>query len=617
MSTATTDARALDQGVPPARYARGWHCLGLAETFRDGKPHAIWAFGGKLVVWQDSHGKLNVLDGYCRHMGGDLTQGEVKGDEVGCPFHDWRWGGDGKCKAIPYARRVPLRARTQAYETEIVNGQLFIWYDPEGSEPDREILPYSIPGIDTGEYTSWSWHVTEIEGSNCRELIDNVVGHGALLLRALLVPDQLPQRLRGPQGDPVHGVEGAPGQECGVRRRGAVPQVRGDLLRAVVHDQLAVGRLQGLQDRGHPDQHPHRHQPELLHAAVRPDREEGRRASTTRPWRSSSEKYTKMFGEGFLQDVHIWQNKVPVQNPLLCEEDGPVYQLRRWYEQFYVDQADVTPEMVERFEFEVDTTKANEYWQAEVAENLARKAEEDAAVDRPPSSGLMVSFAPTSPDTARGPAALHRGPDGRGRLPRLPGQGAGEEEQRAPHRDPVDRRGAASTATEFRQAASQPGGRPIWSACSAATILDRPGRRGRRDRDRRRRWVLSMATESFQLRVAEVVEETADARSVVFEVPSELQETFAYTPGQFLTVAVPSDQTGLAARCYSLSSAPHSGRHQITVKRTVDGYASNWIVRQPQGRATPCGCCRRAGSSRPRTSTRTSCSSPAAPASPR
>ena len=87
-----------------------------------------------------------------------------------------------------------------------------------------------------------------------------------------------------------------------------------------------------------------------------------------------------------------------------------------------------------------------------------------------------------------------------------------------------------------------------------------------------------MATESYRLRVAEVIEETADARSVVFEVPSELQETFAYSPGQFLTVAVPSEQTGLAARCYSLSSAPHSGRHQITVKRTVDGYASNWIV---------------------------------------
>ena len=85
-----------------------------------------------------------------------------------------------------------------------------------------------------------------------------------------------------------------------------------------------------------------------------------------------------MFGDGFLQDVAIWKNKVPVQNPLLCEEDGPVYQLRRWYEQFYVDQADIAPEMTDRFEFEVDTTKANEYWQEEVAENLAKKAAEEA-----------------------------------------------------------------------------------------------------------------------------------------------------------------------------------------------------------------------------------------------
>jgi 3-ketosteroid 9alpha-monooxygenase subunit A len=102
-------------------------------------------------------------------------------------------------------------------------------------------------------------------------------------------------------------------------------------------------------------------------------------------------KYADMFGQGFLQDVHIWKNKVPVQNPLLCEEDGPVYQLRRWYEQFYVDVADITPDMVDRFEFEVDTTKANEFWQDEVAQNLARKAEEDAAADAEGADPALMS----------------------------------------------------------------------------------------------------------------------------------------------------------------------------------------------------------------------------------
>lgn len=79
------------------------------------------------------------------------------------------------------------------------------------------------------------------------------------------------------------------------------------------------------------------------------------------------------FGEGFLQDVEIWKNKSPIENPLLTEEDGPVYQLRRWYEQFYVDAAAVTPDMTARYEQEVDTTHAYELWQQEVDRNMAAR----------------------------------------------------------------------------------------------------------------------------------------------------------------------------------------------------------------------------------------------------
>ncbi len=85
-----------------------------------------------------------------------------------------------------------------------------------------------------------------------------------------------------------------------------------------------------------------------------------------------------------------------------------------------------------------------------------------------------------------------------------------------------------------------------------------------------------MATDSFLLPVSDVVKETADAHSIVFEVPEDARHAFQPKPGQFLTVAVPSDRDGLAARCYSLSSAPGDAL-TVTVKRTVDGYASNWI----------------------------------------
>ena len=105
MSLEDVDVRQIEAGEAPTRFARGWHCLGLTKDLGDGKPHSINAFGQKLVVFRGADGELNVLDSYCRHMGGDLSQGTVKGDEVACPFHDWRWGGDGKCKGIPYAKR--------------------------------------------------------------------------------------------------------------------------------------------------------------------------------------------------------------------------------------------------------------------------------------------------------------------------------------------------------------------------------------------------------------------------------------------------------------------------------------------------------------------------------
>jgi 3-ketosteroid 9alpha-monooxygenase subunit B len=80
-----------------------------------------------------------------------------------------------------------------------------------------------------------------------------------------------------------------------------------------------------------------------------------------------------------------------------------------------------------------------------------------------------------------------------------------------------------------------------------------------------------------RIRVAEVITETPDAHSLVLAVPPALAGEFAYRPGQYLTVRVPDDG-GPVARCYSLSSSPHTDTElKITVKRVRDGQASNWI----------------------------------------
>jgi 3-ketosteroid 9alpha-monooxygenase subunit B len=85
----------------------------------------------------------------------------------------------------------------------------------------------------------------------------------------------------------------------------------------------------------------------------------------------------------------------------------------------------------------------------------------------------------------------------------------------------------------------------------------------------------------YELQVAAVLRETADAVSITFDVPAHLRAEFEHRAGQFLTVAVPSDRVPHVARCYSLSSAPGAGT-TITVKRIDGGYASAWLNRNAE-----------------------------------
>jgi 3-ketosteroid 9alpha-monooxygenase subunit B len=97
------------------------------------------------------------------------------------------------------------------------------------------------------------------------------------------------------------------------------------------------------------------------------------------------------------------------------------------------------------------------------------------------------------------------------------------------------------------------------------------------------------------LRIHEVIRETDDACSLVFEVPPEQAELFRYRAGQFLTFEIEFEGKALR-RCYSLASAPESGAApKVTVKRVLDGRVSNWIndalrvgdvlhARPPEGR---------------------------------
>jgi 3-ketosteroid 9alpha-monooxygenase subunit B len=82
---------------------------------------------------------------------------------------------------------------------------------------------------------------------------------------------------------------------------------------------------------------------------------------------------------------------------------------------------------------------------------------------------------------------------------------------------------------------------------------------------------------TYKLVVREIVKETADACSIVLEPSPESAPDFSYSPGQFLTLQLPT-ASGPVGRCYSLCSSPHLDEPmRIAVKRVKDGLGSNWL----------------------------------------
>ena len=89
-------------------------------------------------------------------------------------------------------------------------------------------------------------------------------------------------------------------------------------------------------------------------------------------------------------------------------------------------------------------------------------------------------------------------------------------------------------------------------------------------------WTAATAN-CHELRVAEVIVETHDSCSIVFDIPERLKALFRYKAGQFLSFKIPFDGMVLV-RSYSLSSSPDTDTDvKVTVKRVEEGRISNWL----------------------------------------
>jgi len=94
-------------------YINFWYPVATSEELTDEQPRRVQILGLKFVAFRDTEGQAHVLSDTCVHRGASLGKGRLKDGRVECPYHGWRYGGDGRCVAIPSlagGEKPPARA---------------------------------------------------------------------------------------------------------------------------------------------------------------------------------------------------------------------------------------------------------------------------------------------------------------------------------------------------------------------------------------------------------------------------------------------------------------------------------------------------------------------------
>lgn len=147
------------------------------------EPKGVHMLGQDLVLFRDSAGKAHCLSDVCVHRGGSLCRGKVVDDSVQCPYHGWRFSGDGNCVEIPSLGEdatIPKRARVDSYPAVEKYGWLWVFLG-DAPEAERPPLPDYFPeyeAVEQGTSDEWKFvRGTFIFEANWVRAIENGVDH--------------------------------------------------------------------------------------------------------------------------------------------------------------------------------------------------------------------------------------------------------------------------------------------------------------------------------------------------------------------------------------------------------------------------------------------------------
>jgi 3-ketosteroid 9alpha-monooxygenase subunit A len=327
------------EDLPP--FPTGWFAVGMSTDIRPGQVVPRTWCGQEIAVFRDESGLLGAVDAYCPHLGAHLGYGTTGDGCVICPFHGWRWSHDGRCVDMPYGNRVPPAAKTRSWPIVEQDGVVLAWYGKEGSQPT-----WSIPSLGSGwsadRASSWTLR------GHPQEVLENTVdfAHFNFIHQTHMMRPTSAPRVEGPffevdvESDPdaLRGPVRTEGERLSGQAFNHGPGLAGASIVPTTSEVQALQRLYVTPISGQ----------EISLLGIVNIRVADH--ASEEECENIADFLAPFVFENWERDVEIWQHKRYQPRPVLNSTEKMILAFRRWYSQFYLEDA-VTSSDVESESF--------------------------------------------------------------------------------------------------------------------------------------------------------------------------------------------------------------------------------------------------------------------------
>ena len=305
----------------PFPIPNGWFQVEWSHELKVGEAKPLKYFGKDLVLFRGEDGEAHMLDAFCPHLGAHLGHGgKVEGNEIVCPFHAWRFDGTGACSGIPYAAKIPKQARLKEWALVERNGMIIAWHHLNDEPPNWEVPIF--PELGSDEWSEPDHRMWTVNTCN-QEMAENAVDTAHFLY--------------------LHGTSEMPKAEAKIINDHTLHMVAETVMKTKhgpvpgqinVHEYgfgVNTTRFTGLVET-------------FLMSSNTPIDGDScdlrftfivKKFGNTDITKGIGRAYVKEISRQLEQDIPVWENKVYLHRPVICDGDGPIGLFRVWAKRQY------------------------------------------------------------------------------------------------------------------------------------------------------------------------------------------------------------------------------------------------------------------------------------------